>query len=67
MKPILLILILSSMSACGVKGKPQPPLYAPPMGRGKPTLNNKSQGIKLSPLLSPSETPAEDRQPEENP
>lgn len=56
MKFFLGVLFLS-LGACGVKGKNQPPLYAPPMGRGKPTLNSNQQGIKLSPLISPTNSP----------
>ncbi len=55
MKHILVVFTLLTFCACGVKGRPQPPLYAPPMGRGKPTLNSNSQGTKLSPVISPVE------------
>jgi predicted small lipoprotein YifL len=58
MRIILVLGILIYAAACGVKGRPQPPLYAPPMGRGKPTLNGNSQGLKLNPLLSPSGSPS---------
>lgn len=54
MKKLILLFALLGLWGCGVKGKHQPPLYAPPMGRGKPTLNSNQQGIKMSPLLSPS-------------
>lgn len=54
MRILTLGLTLMALAACGVKGKHQPPLYAPPMGRGKPTLNSNQQGFKLSPLMSPS-------------
>lgn len=37
------------LQGCGVKGKPMPPLTAPPIGRGQPTL--------AQPAEDPSATP----------
>lgn len=36
--PILVMLCSLIVTACGVKGKPMPPLTAPPIGRGQPTM-----------------------------
>lgn len=52
---LLFSCMVMALGACGVKGKPQPPLYAPPIGRGKPTLNSNQKFLKLSPLVAPSE------------
>ncbi|PWU17759.1 MAG: hypothetical protein C5B49_08335 [Bdellovibrio sp.] len=35
---------------CGVKGRPLPPLTAPPIGRGKPRLSSPDNRIKLDEL-----------------
>jgi hypothetical protein len=35
------------LSACGVKGKPQPPLTAPILGRGEPNYSKTTENVKL--------------------
>lgn len=35
------------LSACGVKGKPQPPLTAPVLGRGEPNFSKATEKVKL--------------------
>lgn len=45
-KKILTLLIsfsVGGLSACGVKGRPLPPLNPAPMGRGEPTYKETNQ------------------------
>lgn len=35
------------IGACGVKGKPQPPLTAPVLGRGEPNYSKATEKVKL--------------------
>jgi len=46
-KTRLLIPLLFLLSACGVKGKPQPPLDPPTLGRGEPVFTEGTQDIQL--------------------
>lgn len=39
--------ILSLLTACGVKGMPQPPLTAPVLGRGEPNFSKATENVKL--------------------
>lgn len=49
------ILALFSTAACGVKGRPLPPLTAPPIGRGQPTMAQPEGVVTPSPTpLKPS-------------
>jgi|GEM_PF-1294824 len=41
------ICILVVFSACGVKGKPLPPLVAPPLGRGEPSFPEATQNLQI--------------------
>lgn len=47
----IFVLLLCGFSACGVKGKPLPPLNPAPIGRGEPTFrtsdDNKSEKEKV--------------------
>jgi len=45
-KALLVILIVFGISACGVKGKPLPPLEPPSIGTGEPTYLNKKDEKK---------------------
>lgn len=46
----LLFLVLSGFFlSCGVKGKPQPPLDPPLLGRGEPSYSKATQGLKIDP------------------
>ena len=33
--------------ACGVKGKPLPPVHNPPIGRGEPSFSKATEKVKL--------------------
>jgi hypothetical protein len=46
-KTILLTLFLAGLSACGVKGKPQPPLEPPLLGRGEPVFSEATQDLQI--------------------
>lgn len=41
----LILLFLSALLACGVKGDPQPPMQPAFLGRGKPTYDQATQEI----------------------
>jgi hypothetical protein len=42
-KAILATIIVFGITACGVKGKPLPPLEPPSIGTGEPVLNKKDE------------------------
>lgn len=41
------LIFFLSVAACGVKGKPQPPLEAPVLGRGEPNFSKATENVKL--------------------
>jgi predicted small lipoprotein YifL len=45
-KALFTILIVFDLAACGVKGKPLPPLEPPSIGIGEPTYLNKKEEKK---------------------
>jgi len=45
-KALLATLIVFGITACGVKGKPLPPLEPPSIGTGEPTYLNKKDEKK---------------------
>jgi len=53
------------MSACGVKGKPQPPLTAPVLGRGEPNYSKATEKVKLKKKPIPLDWEESDEFPEE--
>jgi hypothetical protein len=52
--PLFLIPALFA-SACGVKGKPMPPLTAPVLGRGEPNYSKATENVKLKKKNIPSD------------
>lgn len=44
---ISVFIISLLLGACGVKGKPQPPLTAPVLGRGEPNYSKATEKVKL--------------------
>ena len=42
-RPLCLFAVFFVLSACGVKGKPQPPLEPPTLGRGEMIQNKKNK------------------------
>ena len=51
----LLALCLFGLGACGVKGKPLPPLTAPVLGRGEPNYSKATENVKLKKKNIPSD------------
>lgn len=47
MKKFSISILLFILSACGVKGKPLPPLEPVPLGRGEPNYTSATQDIQL--------------------
>lgn len=52
-------------TACGVKGKPQPPLTAPVLGRGEPSFSKATEKIKVKRKARPSDWDENGEFPEE--
>lgn len=50
------LLLLGVCSACGVKGRPQPPLEPPELGRGEPTFKRATEEFRFQNVPEP--TPA---------
>ncbi|MNK91855.1 hypothetical protein D3C87_1119710 [compost metagenome] len=40
---ILFCLLMLAVASCGVKGRPQPPLVPPTLGRGEPTYSEATK------------------------
>ncbi len=40
-------MLVLGISGCGVKGKPQPPLTPPILGRGEPSFSKATETIKV--------------------
>lgn len=58
---ILLIISFAIISACGVKGRPMPPLTNPPLGRGEPNFSKATEKVKLkkTPIKDDFEEPTD--------
>ncbi len=56
---LCLVLLSAGFAACGVKGKPLPPLEPPAIGRGAPSYKRTAEEAKPSdvPRVNPSPTP----------
>ncbi len=48
---------------CGVRGRPQPPIEPPDLGRGKPTFTRANRELAIPEVPSPEASPT----PLENP
>lgn len=44
---LLIGLAFFSYAGCGVKGKPEPPLTTPVLGRGEPNFSKATEKVKL--------------------
>lgn len=44
---LLLLLVLSALSGCGVKGDPLPPEKPVEVGRGRPTYKRATEGLRV--------------------
>ncbi len=51
------LLIVTALSACGVRGKPQPPLTPAELGRGKPTFRRGTEEFAFPAVPTPSSVP----------
>lgn len=60
---ILGLLMSIFTSGCGVKGKPQLPLTAPPIGRGKPTLTGRNEKVSIEELNRKRDSDDSDSEP----
>lgn len=56
MRNLLYGLILFGVLGCGVKGQPLPPLTAPPIGRGQPTMAQPEDEADPVPTKKKSQT-----------
>ena len=56
---VVSLLIFFGVAACGVKGKPLPPLEPPTIGRGAPSYKRTAEEAKPQeiPKVNPSPTP----------
>jgi hypothetical protein len=41
------LFVFAALSACGVKGRPQPPLAPPVLGRGEPEFSDATQDLQF--------------------
>lgn len=57
----LLILALF-IAGCGVKGKPQPPLETPTLGRGQPNFSKAAKKLRIDKSKKPVVTDEWDKQ-----
>jgi hypothetical protein len=59
-KALSAIVILASaflFAACGVRGRPQPPLTPAELGRGKPTFKRATEEFRFKDVPSPNTQP----------
>src|SRR3990167_282904 len=56
-KVLLAAAVLFSFSACGVRGKPQPPLTPAELGRGQPTFKRATEEFAFPSVPSPEAQP----------
>jgi hypothetical protein len=65
MNPIMILLGILFLSACGVKGDPMPPEKAAELGRGRPTYKRAMKDINVAPVAEDPEEEDEDKEEEE--
>jgi hypothetical protein len=51
------IVIVTTLSACGVRGRPQPPLAPAELGRGQPSFKGATEEMAFPSVPSPDATP----------
>lgn len=51
----LISILMFGLCACGVKGKPMPPLTAPVLGRGEPNYSKATENVKIKKKSIPSD------------
>lgn len=60
------LLIPIFFAGCGVRGRPQPPLQPPELGRGQPTFKRASEEFAFAEVPSPETTASPSPAPAEN-
>lgn len=50
-------MVMTVLTGCGVRGRPQPPLIPPELGRGEPTFKRASEGFTIPNVPAPESTP----------
>lgn len=51
---LFILMIVHVLSGCGVRGKPQPPLRPPEIGRGQPTFKRATEEYAFPDVPAPS-------------
>lgn len=54
---ILSVVAVLSLVGCGVRGRPQPPLTPPELGRGEPTFKRATEDLAFPEVPAPEATP----------
>lgn len=54
---VFVIAIFPMLTACGVRGRPQPPLTPPELGRGEPTFKRATEEFAFPNVPAPESTP----------
>jgi predicted small lipoprotein YifL len=54
---ILSISFAASLTGCGVRGRPQPPLTPPELGRGQPSFKRATEEFAFPEVPSPTPVP----------
>jgi len=62
--PVIIALLMISLTAaaCGVRGRPQPPLEPAFIGRGKPSFKRATEDYAFPEVPSPEATPEPKRE-----
>lgn len=51
------LIIAAALGACGVRGRPQPPLTPAELGRGKPTFKRSTEAYAFPNVPNPESNP----------
>lgn len=54
---LMLAIVCASLSGCGVRGKPQPPLQPAELGRGQPSFKRATEEFAFPEVPSPTPAP----------
>ena len=52
-----IMILIGAVLGCGVRGKPQPPLSPPELGRGQPTFKRATEEFAFPNVPSPEASP----------
>ena len=53
MRALFLLVFVATLSACGVRGRPQPPLTPAELGRGQPTFKRATEEFAFPNVPNP--------------